>query len=280
VLERSKGLSRSALDAIAELEERTVNADGGRLKLEWGVLRGRDGSRVEDLLWWEGDRLLGFLGIYAFGAPTVELGGMVDPAARRRGIGTALLDAATPLIAERGYTKTLLVCPRAGDSGAQFAADKGGERDHSEYALVLFGAPVEGPSDPAVTLRAATADDAEAVGGLLESGFGYRPADVRADLANDPRGENVIVVRDGATIGYLRLSLHDGQGGVYGFVVDPAWRGRGVGRDVLRRVCQRLRSDGAQRVGLEVEVDNEHALGLYTSLGFKRASTEDYFRLP
>ena len=49
---------------------------------------------------------------------------------------------------------------------------------------------------------------------------------------------------------------------------------------MLRRVCQRLRADGAQRVGLEVEVDNEHALGLYTSLGFVRVTTEDYFRLP
>jgi ribosomal protein S18 acetylase RimI-like enzyme len=45
-------------------------------------------------------------------------------------------------------------------------------------------------------------------------------------------------------------------------------------------VCRRLRADGARRIGLEVEVDNEHALGLYTSLGFERVSTEDYFRLP
>jgi ribosomal protein S18 acetylase RimI-like enzyme len=279
VLEPSLGLSAVALDAIADLEGRTVAADGGRLKLEWGVLRGRDGTRIEDLLWWDGERLLGFLGLYAFGAPTVELAGMVDPAARRRGIGSALLDAARPLIHERGYTKTLLVCPRAGESGERFARSKGGELDHSEHALVLAGAPTDGRSDPATTLRAATADDADAVGALLRSGFGFTPPDVRAELAGDTRGESMMIVRDGAPIGYLRRTLHDGLGGVYGFVVDAAWRGRGVGRDVLRRVCRQLRADGAQRVGLEVEVDNEHALGLYTSLGFERATTEDYFRL-
>ena len=101
-----------------------------------------------------------------------------------------------------------------------------------------------------------------------------------AGLADDSRGMNLVVVRDGATVGYLRRTLHDGEGGVYGFVIDAVLRGRGIGRDVLRRVCQRLRDDGARRVGLEVEVDNEHALGLYTSLGFARVTTEDYFRLP
>ena len=65
-------------------------------KLEWDNLRGRSGDRVEDLLWWEGERLLGFLGIYGFGE-SPELAGMVAPDARRRGIGSALLDAAVPL---------------------------------------------------------------------------------------------------------------------------------------------------------------------------------------
>jgi ribosomal protein S18 acetylase RimI-like enzyme len=32
-----------------------------------------------------------------------------------------------------------------------------------------------------------------------------------------------------------------------------------------------------REVTLEVEVDNDHALGLYTSVGFVRQATEDYF---
>ncbi len=60
----------------------------------------------------------------------------------------------------------------------------------------------------------------------------------------------------------------------------PSLRGRGLGRDVLRRTCSRLRAAGATAVGLEVAVDNESALGLYTSLGFRPVSTEDYWALP
>ena len=280
MLERCAGLSASALQAISDLEQRTVAADGGRLKLEWGVLAGRDGKRVEDLLWWDDDQLSGFLGLYAFGAPTVEVAGMVDPQSRRRGIGGRLLDAAIPLIRERGYTPTLLVCPRSTDAGARFAASRGGVLDHSEHALLLTGEPSAGRSDPATSLRMATADDVGHISRLLESGFGFFTDDVTGDLGRAPRVSHVMVLRDGAVVGYLRLTLHDGEGGVYGFVIDAGLRGRGIGGDVLRRVCHQLRAAGAQRVGLEVAVDNEHALGLYTSLGFERVTTEDYFRLP
>jgi hypothetical protein len=68
VLEQAPGLSSRALQAIADLERLVVDADGGRLKLEWGTLRARSGDQVEDLLWWEDGRVLGFLGVYAFGS--------------------------------------------------------------------------------------------------------------------------------------------------------------------------------------------------------------------
>src|SRR5437660_1370056 len=82
MIQQALGLSSRELEAVAGLEQRVVAADGGRLKLEWGVLRARSGLEVEDLLWWDGERLVGFLGLYAFGPATVEIAGMVDPDAR------------------------------------------------------------------------------------------------------------------------------------------------------------------------------------------------------
>ena len=54
-------------------------------------------------------RLVGFLGRYAFGSEP-ELAGAVDPAARRRGLGTALLTAL------REPEPALLVVPRTSTS--------------------------------------------------------------------------------------------------------------------------------------------------------------------
>src|SRR5436190_7521545 len=113
MLELAQGLSPHALAELAELGRRTVAADGGRLKLEWATLRARSGERVDDVLWRDGARLVGFLGLYAFGFPTVELAGMVEPAHRRHGIGSALLDEALRLCAERAASGCCWSCPAA-----------------------------------------------------------------------------------------------------------------------------------------------------------------------
>jgi GNAT superfamily N-acetyltransferase len=92
MLELARGLTDAQLDAVSDLEQRVVRHDGGRLKLEWGHLRNRPENEINDVLFWEGAALVGFLGLYAFGGEAIELVGMVDPGWRRRGIGSTLLE--------------------------------------------------------------------------------------------------------------------------------------------------------------------------------------------
>ena len=256
-----------------------IEADGGRLKLEWGALRRRSGDRVEDLLWWEGDRLLGFLGIYGFeSAP--ELAGMVSPDARRRGIGAALLDAALPLCRERSDRRPLLIVPRPSEAGRRLALRRGGVLDHSEHALVLSGDPTTGSQGPEISLRPAAPADLAVVARLLADGFG-EPVDAGlAERLDSPRERTEIVELDGSPVGTLRLTRDGNDARIYGFVIDPSWQGQGLGRAALRHACAQLRAEGANRIGLEVDVDNDRALGLYTSVGFTPTITEDYFALP
>lgn len=255
-----------------------MDADGGRLKLEWGTLEARKGNEVEDLLWWQGDQLLGFLGLYSFG-DALELVGMVAPVARRRGIGTALLDAALPVLRAHGHRQVLLVVPRPSAAGRAFALHRGAALDHSEHALVLRTEPTDGPSDAGVSLRRAGPADAADVARLLEAGFGHRPRGLEEQLASGQE-LTLLVELNSTLVGTLRLTRQGDEAGIYGFVVDPARQGRGIGRDVLRRVCVMLRREGARRVALEVAVDNDRALGLYTSIGFTQLTTEDYYALP
>lgn len=276
VLEQAAGLTSRALQAIAELERQVVEADGGRLKLEWENLRARRGDRVEDLLWWQSGRLLGFLGIYTFGE-SPELAGMVAPDARRRGIGSALLDAAVPLCRERGDRPPLLVVPRQSIEGKRLARRRGGTLDHSEHHLVLSGKPTSGPREPEISLRPATGADVPLVVSLLEQGFGWSgPDDLGSRLER-----TVLVELRGAVVGTLFLERDDArQASIFGFVIDPSLQGRGIGRAALRQACERLRAGGARRISLDVDVANDRALGLYTSIGFTPDTTEDYFALP
>ena len=256
-----------------------VEADGGRLKLEWGRLRHRSGERAQDLLWWEGDRLLGFLGLYGFGS-SVELAGMVAPDARRRGIGTALLDAGLPLCRELGYGRALLIVPRASAAGKRLAEGRGAALDHSEHALVQSGDPPGAPREPMISLRPATVADLDRVSRLLEVGFGGPAPDDLAERLDSAYGRTWVVEQSGSAVGTLRLTRDGDDGRIHGFVVDPPWQGRGIGREALRRACDQLRAEGARRIGLEVAVDNDRALGLYTSVGFAPVTTEDYYALP
>lgn len=279
MLEQAVGLSSRALDAIGELERQVVEADGGRLKLEWGRLRRRSGERVEDLLWWEDDRLLGFLGLYGFG-PTVELAGMVAPDARRRGIATALLDAGLSLCRERDPKETLLIVPRSSAAGKQLALRRGGHLDHSEHALVLSGDPSSAPREVPITMRTATVADVDVIRRVLEAGFGEPAHEDLAASLDSPDGRTLVIELSGSVVGTLRLRRDGDSVGVYAFVIDPPWQGRGIGREALRRTCEQLRAEGTRQIRLEVAVDNDRALGLYTSIGFTPVTTEDYYGLP
>jgi ribosomal protein S18 acetylase RimI-like enzyme len=252
-----------------------IAADGGRLKLEWEALRHRSGRDVEDVLWWDGERLLGFLGIYSHGAPALELAGMVDPAARQRGIGAALLDAGLRLCRQREHNSVLLVVPRPSVAGRSLALRRGGGLEHSEHALELAGEPAEVPAGPGVTVRAATPADQPAVREILRLAFGWEPPET-AD--HDPH--TLVVERDDRLIGTARLYPEGDRAGIYGFAIHPDHQGRGIGRDVLHRLCRTARTGGATTVHLEVATDNDRALHLYTSLGFRPVITEDYYALP
>jgi ribosomal protein S18 acetylase RimI-like enzyme len=277
MLELARGLTQDALLELATLEADTVAADGGRLKLEWGALGTRSGDAVEDVLWREEGRLVGFTGLYSFGGSTIEVAGMVHPDFRRRGIGTSLLDEAAALCRERGHDRFLLIAPRTSVGSRAMAEVRGGVLDHSEHAMDLIGAVTDGPSDPTLELREAARDDIPEIARILTEAFGHpwNPVDVEAE-----REPTLVAAREGAVIATMRVHRTPEEWGIYGFAVEPTLQGGGIGRDLLRRVCRQASEAGVGRLHLEVEVNNDRALGLYTSLGFTRTSTEDYFSIP
>lgn len=63
-----------------------------------------------------------------------------------------------------------------------------------------------------------------------------------------------------------RLNLHD-------LAVNPAQRGRGIGRQLLAAVVEHAREIGCCAVSLEVRHDNARAQALYRSLGFDDCSS-------
>jgi ribosomal protein S18 acetylase RimI-like enzyme len=129
------------------------------------------------------------------------------------------------------------------------------------------------PSGPQVTVRRATAADADAVVAMLVEVAGEgrwiateAPVDVeqrRRRLVEDIEREDAIVLvaeAGGQPVG--ELGLHLARYGVadLGMAVAAGWRGRGVGSALLAEAIDQARTAGAHKVALQVWPHNAAAI--------------------
>lgn len=71
----------------------------------------------------------------------------------------------------------------------------------------------------------------------------------------------------GTLVGYAGGWVVDGDVQILKVGTDPAWRRRGIARELLAHVAADARNLGAQTVSLEVRAGNEGAQALYKALG-------------
>ena len=84
-----------------------------------------------------------------------------------------------------------------------------------------------------------------------------------------PRGAIWLAEADGAAVGCVALRpLPGGIGEVKRMYVDPAWRGKGVGRALLETLIARARDMGYHAIRLGTVAEMTAARALYASLGF------------
>ncbi len=64
--------------------------------------------------------------------------------------------------------------------------------------------------------------------------------------------------------------------GIYNVFVCPSVRGRGYGKEIVKRIMTEGRRRNVEFAYLQVEKGNENALNLYNKLGFKEIYTYWY----
>ncbi|GAC1489987.1 MAG: hypothetical protein NVS2B11_15270 [Acetobacteraceae bacterium] len=77
-----------------------------------------------------------------------------------------------------------------------------------------------------------------------------------------------VAVRGGETVGVARLVREPGTEGEFAVVVDPALKGRGLGRRLMQRLIDWARSHGVTAINGQVLTDNAPMLSFVRSLGF------------
>ncbi|HEY0117688.1 MAG TPA: mycothiol synthase [Cellulomonas sp.] len=229
--------------------------------------------------------------------PGVQL--VVDPAARRRGTGRALLDAAVaaaPGGALGAWAHGDLPAARALASSAGFAP----VHELWRMALDLRGRPaVDAGLRPGLVVRAfAPGHDEDAWLAVNARAFADHPDQGRwtpHDLAArerepwfDPAGFLLAERAEGTLAGFVWTKVHpagelaaEPVGEIYVLGVDPSAQGAGLGRALTAAGLDHLVGHGLGTAVLWVAGDNAAAIRTYRRAGFERAALDvRYARRP
>ena len=83
---------------------------------------------------------------------------------------------------------------------------------------------------------------------------------------------------EGTIIGFIVLVMNsDGEGRIFALAIDARYRGRGVGRTLLKAAFNILRKRKIGYVRLEVRLSNHVAQQLYRSTGFMEVGLVPYY---
>ena len=100
-------------------------------------------------------------------------------------------------------------------------------------------------------------------------------------IVRNPRSATWIAEEGADLVGLVVIQWSAGQEELAAYIetieVHPAWRGRGIGSELLRRAEKSARAAGACAIGLHVRVENATAIRLYESHGYTCRGREEYY---
>jgi ribosomal-protein-alanine N-acetyltransferase len=140
----------------------------------------------------------------------------------------------------------------------------------------MLAVTIQSPQTPVVHFRPATQADVPAIVVIERLSFvhaGERFGRRRIKyLITNPRAVVLVAEQDEKvlawTAGFSWIRGKEPWGRVYALAVDPVARGRRLGEQLLTRMIQTLREQGARPIFLEVNPDNHIAVRLYERNGF------------
>ncbi len=100
-------------------------------------------------------------------------------------------------------------------------------------------------------------------------------------LIESPNAATWIAEENAELIGFSIVEWPEGPDGAAAYIqtleAHPAFRGRGIGAELLGRAESSARAAGALSIALHVDVENATAIRLYESRGYSRRGREESY---
>lgn len=216
-----------------------------------------------------------------------EAWGMVHPDFRRHGTGSALLTAVKDDCRTSGKNEFTLACDQDVASGGNFARAMGGTFINSEHRLTLDPKEFSPGTTSGLEFHSGTLEDIDIFADLTRRAYGEpieefeHQKDRATALYSEPNRQFFIAFRDGSPVGTVATFSIPTESQIYINALNVAaeYQGRGYGREILGWLVQRLSQQDWTTVSIETYSDNDRALNLYETCGFKKTVTFDYYRI-
>lgn len=241
-------------------------------------------QKINEFTYWDEQTLIGYIGINDFGGRVIEVNGMVHPEYRRKGIFKKLFSLVVDEWSKRDIDTMLLLTDKRSIEGKEFINSRNAIYDHCEYEMVLCNSKYESLKNTMMEmyLRDANSEDVLEIARQNSIYFGEELKDqTLIDVEEEKnRGFYIYMAElNGVIIGKVHLHIMEGKGGIFGLGILPVYRGKGYGRELLLCSVEKLMELGTNHIFLQVDAENDTALGLYTSCGFDEIYSMEYYKL-
>ncbi|HJV45583.1 MAG TPA: GNAT family N-acetyltransferase [Bacillota bacterium] len=105
-----------------------------------------------------------------------------------------------------------------------------------------------------------------------ETGLEQTETESLDDLAKQLAWDSELVLiaeLEGTVVGVIVGTIDGTRGYFYRLAVNPAFQGRGVGRELVLALEKRFKQKGATRVIIMVNQDNKKVIPFYSNLGYQ-----------
>jgi len=230
------------------------------------------------------DILCGVLIVFAPTIETAEISAYVHPSHRRNGVFTGMLLDAWQVIHQFNITKVLLVTDAVAVTCKEILSKWQGVLSHSEYLLAYQGGekPASFPFANQCLIREAEETDLEKMVQLNMAGFGEDQGNAAHMVRENFKHKQTrcfVGLLGNVIFGLGNVRKEGSDFYICGFIVSPAYQGKGMGRFLLYQILKQLNPTPDESITLEVDSENQGAYFLYTTSGFEVQSQADYYRL-
>lgn len=264
-------INQKDYEEINNLQKICRDKDRTNLKLELDYklhLAGHSEIRPmnsNEFLYYADGSLISYLGICSFGGNSAEINGMTHPDWRRKGIFSRLLGLALEECRRRNFADVLLLTDRESAEGTNFIVNAGGIYDFSEYRMQLI---LENCMEDIPPLCLAET--------ILSEG---NESPEVGDFEEAEKDQIIYRIEiSGEKIGTVKIKYGSDPAFISGFQLLPEERGKGYGKKAFKEALRLIFNSNIKTVELDVDSQNEAALHLYRSFGFRDISIMDYYR--